>query len=160
DVDAYNRIWLVVSVSHQVRPPDAENETGSLYLAYFEAVPAETRYPPSPAPRRFTQAIATAKVVGEGDIHTNERGQIRVRFHWDRQGRSTCWLRVMQPWAGAGFGAQFLPRVGTEVLAGFEGCDPDMPIVLGGVYNGVHPLPFQLPEEKRRSGFRSRSTPA
>ena len=65
----------------------------------------------------------------------------------------------MQPWAGAGWGHQFIPRIGTEVVVAFEGGDPDKPLVLGSVYNGTHPA-FPLPNEKTRSGIRTQSSPA
>jgi len=65
----------------------------------------------------------------------------------------------MQPWGGAGWGHQFIPRVGMEVVVVFEGGDPDKPMVMGSVYNGTHPPPFRLPAEKTRSGVRTQSTP-
>jgi type VI secretion system secreted protein VgrG len=90
-------------------------------------------------------------------------GQIKVQFHWDRAGafddRSSCWIRTMQPWGGAGWGVQFIPRVGMEVVVVFEGGDPDKPMVLGSLYNGTHPSPFVLPRDKTRSGWRTQSSP-
>jgi len=65
----------------------------------------------------------------------------------------------MQAWGGAAWGHQFIPRVGMEVIVVFEGGDPDKPMVLGSVYNGTHPAPFMLPQEKTKSGIRTRSTP-
>jgi type VI secretion system secreted protein VgrG len=65
----------------------------------------------------------------------------------------------MHPWAGAGWGFQFIPRIGMEVVVVFEGGDPDKPLVTGCVYNGVLPPPFPLPGDKTISGIRTRSTP-
>ena len=83
--------------------------------------------------------------------------------HWDRTGtfddRSSCWIRTLQPWGGAGWGVQFIPRVGMEVVVLFEGGDPDKPMVLGSLYNGTHPSPFVLPGDKTRSGWRTQSSP-
>ena len=42
---------------------------------------------------------------------------------------TSCWLRVALPWAGSGFGALFIPRVGTEVLVSFVDGDPDRPLI-------------------------------
>jgi type VI secretion system secreted protein VgrG len=46
-----------------------------------------------------------------------------------------------------------------EVVVVFEGGDPDKPMVIGSLYNGTHPPPFKLPEDKTRSGVRTRSSP-
>ena len=110
-------------------------------------------------------AMLTATVVGPAgeDIYVDPLGQIRVRFHWDRESpgddTSSCWVRTMQAVAGDGWGTQFIPRVGTEVVVTFEGGDIDKPLVLGSVYNGTHPPPFHLPSDRTRSGLRTRSSP-
>ena len=103
-------------------------------------------------------------MVGAGDdIHTDDLGRIKVKFHWDLSDReddsASCWLRVAQSWAGTHFGAQFIPRVGDEVIVTFLGGDADRPIVTGSVYNGTHPNPFDLPDQKETSGFRTQTTP-
>jgi len=123
-------------------------------------------YPPKRPKRRSVQVALTATVVGPTgeEIHVDDKGRIKVQFHWDRAGKfddaSSCWIRTMQAWGGASWGHQFIPRVGMEVVVVFEGGDPDKPMVLGSVYNGTHPAPFMLPQEKTRSGIRTRSTPA
>ncbi len=110
------------------------------------------------------QVALTATVVGpeKEDICVDEQGRIKVEFHWDRAGRksgeSSCWIRTMQAWAGAAWGHQFIPRVGMEVVTIFEGGDPDKPMVLGSLFNGTHPAPFALPEDRSRSGIRTQST--
>ena len=58
---------------------------------------------------------------------------------------------------GAGFGAAHLPRVGEEVLVAFRMGDPDMPYILGGLYNSNSPPPFDLPQHCTRSVFKSKS---
>jgi type VI secretion system secreted protein VgrG len=83
--------------------------------------------------------VENATVVGPPgeDIHTDEFGRVRVRFHWDREGHrdqnSSCWIHVSQPWSGAGFGGSNLPRVGQEVIVDFLGGDPDRPVITGRV---------------------------
>ena len=42
------------------------------------------------------------------------------------------------PSAGAGFGHQFLPRIGQEVLVTFLGGDIDRPLVTSVLYNADH----------------------
>ncbi|APR86240.1 VgrG protein [Minicystis rosea] len=157
--------YVVVSVEHhgETRP-----ESGGIWRVYrntFECAPAEMPYPPPRPKRKSVQVSLTATVVGPPgeEIHVDEKGQIKVQFHWDREGKyddkSSCWIRVMQPWAGASWGHQFIPRVGMEVVVAFEGGDPDKPMVLGSLYNGTHPPPFMLPGDKTRSGIRTQSSP-
>jgi type VI secretion system secreted protein VgrG len=67
-------------------------------------------------------------------------------------------VRVAQTWAGKHWGAQFIPRLGQEVLVAFIEGDPDRPVVVGSVYNGEQTPPFDLPGNQAQWGFRSRST--
>jgi type VI secretion system secreted protein VgrG len=85
--------------------------------------------------------VQTAVVVGPpgSEIHEGKYGQVKVQFHWDREGRrdgnSSCWVRVSSPWAGKGWGAVTTPRTGQEVVVQFLEGDPDRPLIIGNVYN-------------------------
>jgi type VI secretion system secreted protein VgrG len=109
--------------------------------------------------------IQTATVVGpQGEeIHTDEYGRVRVQFHWDRVGandeKSSAWLRVATPWAGANFGMTSIPRIGTEVLVQFLDGSPNRPIITGMVPNANTMPPWALPANKTQSGILTRSTP-
>ena len=117
------------------------------------------------APRARIHGTQTAIVVGPSgeEIHTDSLGRIKVQFHWDQLGqnddKSSCWIRVAQGWAGAAWGAFFLPRVGQEVVVSFLDGDPDRPLVTGSVYNGAFAPPDTLPASKTRSAIRSSSSP-
>lgn len=93
-------------------------------------------------PRPVMGGPQTATVVGpEGEeIHTDGLNRVKVQFHWDRLGHhdagSSCWLRVSEPNASAGWGAVFVPRIGQEVIVDFLEGDPDRPLITGRVYNG------------------------
>ncbi|MFO0619265.1 MAG: type VI secretion system tip protein TssI/VgrG [Polyangiaceae bacterium] len=156
-----NRAHVVTSVRHS----GAVGRDGPSYQNEFRSVPAEVPFPARPKRTKNALNALTATVVGPAgdEIHVDDRGQIKVQFHWDREGshdeRSSCWIRTVQAWGGAGWGTQFIPRVGMEVTVIFEGGDPDRPIVLGCLYNGTHPPAFKLPEKKTQSGIRSSSTP-
>ncbi|MFO0616635.1 MAG: type VI secretion system tip protein TssI/VgrG [Polyangiaceae bacterium] len=162
-VDLLNSGWVVTRVRHRASSAFGGAEA-SAYENHAELVPMEVPFLPArPAPR-VVQACMTATVVGpEGEeIHVDDQGRIKVKFHWDRRedvDEPTCWIRVMQAWAGTGWGTQMIPRVGMEAIVAFENGDPDKPLVLGCVYNRVLPTPFKLPEEKTKSGLRTHSTP-
>nr|WP_297351358.1 type VI secretion system Vgr family protein [uncultured Caldimonas sp.] len=79
---------------------------------------------------------------GAEEIHTDRWGRIRVQFHWQAHAshanasNHSIWVRMAQPYAGAGMGSQFIPRIGQEVLVHFEDLDIDRPIAIGAFYNG------------------------
>jgi type VI secretion system secreted protein VgrG len=52
-----------------------------------------------------------------------------------------------------------LLREGMEVVVHFLGGDPDRPIIMGCVYDGVNAPPLLLPDESSCTVFRSNSTP-
>ena len=118
---------------------------------------------PDGGTRKRMLGVETATVTGPKgeEIHTNEYGQIKVQFHWDRDGvydeNTTCWLRVMNAMAGPGFGDHYTPRIGQEVVVAFENGNPDKPFVLGSLYHHLHKPPF-AEDKGRRAGFRSHST--
>ncbi|MDN7179284.1 type VI secretion system tip protein VgrG [Caballeronia sp. SEWSISQ10-4 2] len=109
-----------------------------------------------------TMHLQTATVVGPqgGEIHTDEMGRIKVQFHWDRIGqrdqKSSCWMRVAQPWSSGGFGGVQLPRIGDEVMVSFLDGDPDRPVVTGRVGNGINRPQWNLPGQQALSGFVSK----
>jgi type VI secretion system secreted protein VgrG len=101
-------------------------------------------------------------VVGpvEGQVHTDHLARVKV---WQpsqrrdpREPGASIWMRVLQTWAGNQQGALFLPRVGQEVMLGFEGGDPDRPIVLGSVHNAMNLPGWQQPGQHTIVGIRSR----
>ncbi|HEY4120582.1 MAG TPA: type VI secretion system tip protein TssI/VgrG [Byssovorax sp.] len=157
--------WVVLSVEHEGNAQPDGSGRARVYWNTFECAPDSMPYPPRRPRKTPKEVVLTATVVGPSgeDIYVDAKGQIKVQFHWDRDGkndgRSSCWIRTMQSWAGAGWGHQFIPRVGMEVVVTFEGGDPDKPLVLGCVYNGTHPASFSLPAERTRSGIRTQTSP-
>ena len=155
DDKALNIDWLIVAVSHEY--------DGERYRNRFTAIPKATPYRPqssTPKPFMHTQ---TAQVVGKSgeEVWTDKLGRVKVQFPWDREGKndetSSCWLRVATAWSGNGFGAQFIPRIGQEVVVSFIDGDPDKPLITGCVYNGANALPYALPANQTQSGIKTKS---
>jgi type VI secretion system secreted protein VgrG len=170
-VDDQNRSWLVVEARYDAEASEFRagamgGAAGDLsFQCGFTAIDGTVQFrPPRTTRRPVIPGPQTAKVVGPSgeEIWTDKYGRIKVQFHWDREGKedenSSCWLRVAQIWAGKQWGAQFLPRIGQEVIVEFLEGDPDRPIVTGRVYNGDAMPPYALPGQQTRSGIRSRST--
>jgi len=130
-------------------PEVLQQAEASGYGNRFAAQPLALPWRPERRPKPEAPGVQSATVVGAqgqaqasgpGEIHCDALGRIRVRFAWQRgqraDDRNTCWLRVAQPYAGARMGAQFLPRIGQEVLVSFVEGDIDRPVVRGALYNG------------------------
>ncbi len=135
----------------------------------FAAVPKGELVYPAKIGWPVVHGLQTAVVVGpEGEeIHTDELGRVKVRFHWDRRGveqegqqhETSCWLRVMQPaFAGPGFGMQMIPRIGQEVVVAFENGNPDRPFIIGALHHENHKPPYGGPGKTTQYGIRGRST--
>lgn len=135
------------------------------YQAEIRLQSADYQYRnPTPRPRPVMSGLYPAKVVGPGsdEIHTDEYGRIKVWFPWDAgnapDDTKSCWVRVLQPFAGAWGGSWFLPRVGDEVIIGYMQGNPDYPVCVGSVYNYDAKPPFTLTANKTQSGFKTRSS--
>jgi type VI secretion system secreted protein VgrG len=167
-----NREYVVVRVSHSGNQPQTLGADGgdgagedAVYQNQFECIPSDVPFrPPRTTPKPVVQGPQTAIAVGPKgeEIYTDEHGRVKVQFHWDRQGKrdekSSCWIRVGQLWAGSGWGAMFIPRIGQEVIVEFLEGDPDQPIITGRVYNGDNLPPYGLPAEKTKSTIKSNTS--
>lgn len=158
----------IVEMTLSARVPlnaDGASDAGSFQFANaFQCLPDDLDILPKRYPKPVIPGIQTATVTGKSgeEIHVDKDGRIKVLFHWDREGKnndeSSCYVRVAHPWAGTGFGVQFIPRVGDEVVVAFLNGDPDQPLVTGSVYNGTHNLPYSTDGDgKNRSGIKTHS---
>ncbi|GKT26696.1 type VI secretion system tip protein VgrG [Acidovorax sp. SUPP3334] len=140
-------------------------EEGSFQKFTLQAQPTSVPYTPArTTPKPKTTGPQTAVVVGPPgeEIWPDQYGRVKVQFHWDRIGamneNSSCWVRVSSSWAGSGFGAMFIPRIGHEVIVDFLNGDPDYPIITGCVYNADNMPPWALPGNATQSGIKTKSS--
>lgn len=116
-----------------------------------------------PKPRIYgTHLAVVAHSDGGEEIEVDEHGRVRLLFRWDRRDADkapTRWVRVSQGWAGADRGMVMLPRCGDEVMVAYLDGDPDEPIVVGRVHNAVNVNPLNLPADKTKSIWKSKTTP-
>jgi len=135
------------------------------YHNAFSCIPSRVNFrPPRVTPKPSIPGLQTARVTADtGEQQTDKHGQVKVRFHWDRQDHgsagTSCWIRVSQLWTGAGWGAERVPRKGEEVVVSFIEGDPDQPLIIGSVFNGQNRPPYPLPDQMTRTAFRSQTTP-
>lgn len=163
--------YLVLSVDHRANNNLMAGTGAAFYGNTFSLQPHEHVFrSPLKTPRSRVYGPQTAIVVGPpgNEIHTDNLGRIKIRFHWDRKvadrrtntqdEKASCWVRVAQIWAGNGYGTMFIPRVGMEVVVDFLEGDPDRPIVVGCVYNGPNVPPLDLPNESTRTTIKTLSS--
>jgi type VI secretion system secreted protein VgrG len=164
----YNKDYLIVSSNfsadngHHGISGGADGGAGM--HCELKALDARVAYR---APRRTLKPVVPgphpAVVVGPAgeEIHTDEHGRVKVQFYWDRYSESnensSCWVRVSQPFAGKEWGAQFLPRIGQEVVVQFFDGDPDFRVIMGRLYNADVKPPWALTAHRTRSGFKTRT---
>ncbi len=164
-----NGDYLLTEVSHSVSVGNGYSGSGGgsqeTYTNHFTCMPFAVPYRPQRlTPKPIVQGPQTAVVVGPAgeEIYPDKYGRVKVQFHWDRLGKkdekSSCWIRVSQPWAGKNWGAINIPRIGQEVIVEFLEGDPDRPIITGRVYNDDQMPPYALPDNMTRTTFLSRST--
>ena len=163
-----NTLWRPVKVVHSGKQHTsgeeeaAQAQVSTSYQQTAELVPATAEWKaPIPA-KPHLHGPEIAHVVGpQGEeIYTDEHGRVKVQFPWDRIGsndeHSTCWIRVAQNWAGAGWGHIAIPRIGQEVIVDFLDGDPDQPIITGRTYDANHPTPYTLPALKTQQTVKSK----
>ena len=166
---AWNRTYLITEVGHRAQQVPSYRAADKIkhvpYASTFKAIKSDVTFrTPQTTPKPRVWGPQTGKVVvpaGE-DQYIDKFGRVCVQFFWDRARPSNhvdnTWVRVAQQWAGKGWGTYFWPRVDDEVIIGFLEGDPDNPIVMGSVYNGVNLPKYALPDQKTRSGILTRST--
>jgi len=157
--------YVILNVSHSVA--DTSYLINSIsemeeYNNTLECIPADVHFRPKQKHKRpVMRGPQTAVVVGPKgeEIYIDEYGRIKVQFIWDREGKkdenTTCFIRVVQSWAGNKWGSSFIPRIGHEVIVDFIDGDPDKPLVTGSVYNGKNKPVYS---SKTQSGIKTRST--
>jgi type VI secretion system secreted protein VgrG len=171
--DLNQQIQALVQQSHWQASQTDERQGNELILQRrnIKVVPAY-----QPLTDRPKASVQRAKVVGpEGEqIYVDQWGRIKVRFLFTRaddhrhdggagsndNDTDSAWVDVLTPWAGKGYGARFLPRVGEIVVINFFDGNIDRPFVVGRIHEAErHPTQFdqkgQLPDTKKLSGIRS-----
>jgi phage protein D/phage baseplate assembly protein gpV len=88
--------------------------------------------------RRIGPVIGVVTNVKDED---NE-GKVKVKFPWLSDSDESAWARLASPMAGPARGLQLVPEVDDEVLVVFERGDPNRPIVIGSLWNGVDASPL------------------
>ncbi|UOG18833.1 type VI secretion system Vgr family protein [Acinetobacter sp. PK01] len=164
--------WQFTSTLSSIASEQRQGNLLSLQRRHIKTVPAY--HPEQHRPAAYPQRAQVVGPNGE-EIHVDEWGRIKVRFLFTRNEDHThdggagsndndtdsAWVDVLTPWAGEGYGARFLPRIGEIVVIDFFQGDIDRPFVVGRLHEAQRsPTKFdnagQLPDTKKLSGIRSK----
>ena len=141
--------YLITRIEHRVGypldPKSGENlgATPQRYFARFDAIPLDVPFRPeriTPWPRINGVMHAQIDADTSGDYAAiDSEGRYKVRFPYDvtavKGAKASRWIRMAQPYAGAGYGSHHPLHKGTEVLVAHVDGDPDRPIIMGAVPN-------------------------
>ncbi len=113
------------------------DESGKYHNA-FACTPVDIAFPKYRSARSTIADIQRAVVVDNND--PDKLGRIKVQFPWC-ESSETPWVRLVTMHAGKERGWVCLPEIDDEVLVGYEQGSPDLPIILGAMYNGENVPP-------------------
>ena len=124
--------FRIVGIEHEVR-------RDGHYSNSFVGVPDGTVHIPVPDVKRPLALPELATVKENND--DKGQGRVKVAFDWQKNGKTTNWIRVQTPNAGVSGavpknrGWVFVPEVGDQVMVSYEHGNPDRPYVTGSVFH-------------------------
>ncbi|OTG79325.1 type VI secretion system protein [Acinetobacter sp. ANC 5054] len=166
---------LIHQSQWQVKQSDVDERQANTLALQRRNISTVPEY--NPLAHRPATHPQRAKVVGPAgeEIHVDEWGRIKVRFLFTRSDdhghdggagannndTDSAWVDVLTSWAGEGYGARFLPRIGEIVVVDFFDGNIDRPFVVGRIHEAQRsPTKFdnkgKLPDTKKLAGIRSK----
>ena len=124
--------FRIVGIEHEVH-------RDGHYSNSFVGVPDGTVHIPVPDVKRPLALPELATVKENND--NKGQGRVKVAFDWQKNGKTTNWIRVQTPNAGVSGavpknrGWVFVPEVGDQVMVSYEHGNPDRPYVTGSVFH-------------------------
>lgn len=150
--------YLITSIEHRIgseaqgwaqhgdpalqEPAGGDAERG--YVACFEAIPIAMPYRPARVtPWPTIHGVIHGHVEEDSTgkyAQIDEVGRYKVRLPFDSGNapgtQASRWIRMSQPYTGAGYGQHHPLHKGAEVLLVHVDGDPDRPVIVGSVPHG------------------------
>lgn len=159
--DSYNQKYQTIACRHEGSQEGwlvsglglaTDAATGKETLYYrntFTAIPATAQFRAELAtqrPRIAGTLSAKVDAAGSGQYaEVDSQGRYKVILPFDLSGRkdghASAWVRMAQPYAGAGFGMHMPLHKGCEVILSFIEGDPDRPLIAAAIPNPETPSP-------------------
>jgi type VI secretion system secreted protein VgrG len=147
----FNGEYLVLEVQHAGHMFRDEIETNNDNLRFYEntlvLIKADVQFRPSrqtPWPRIYGTMNALIDAEGEELLYPqlDSKGRYKIRLPFLKQakedGKGSIWMRLATPYAGDSYGFHFPLHKGTEVILSFRDGNPDLPVIMGAVFNSLH----------------------
>lgn len=136
---AHDGSYLITAIEHHVGYPVEGTGDPQRYAATFKAIPLDVQYRPERAtPWPHIHGIMSGHIDADSAgavAQIDEQGRYRVKLPFDLSNKkgstSSRWVRMAQPYSGAGYGMHHPLHKGAEVLIAHINGDPDRPIIVG-----------------------------
>ncbi len=155
---AFDAAYLVMECDHvgnqMIGDPHLREltgiETDKVYWVEVTAIPGKSQFRAESKtawPRIYGFENGTVGGPADSDYaQIDDHGRYNVKFKFDESdlkgGKSSTWVRMMQPHGGNPEGFHFPLRKGTEVTLMFLGGDADRPVISGVVPDTTNPSPI------------------
>ena len=151
--DGLNQTYLLTSVTHTGRQPDATEAQSAEevlpgYSNRFTCLPASAPYrPPRRTPEPKLPGVLTAKVESAGGTYApvDDQGRYRIRFPFDLgdagDAQATKPVRLAQPYSGPGYGQHFPVHKDVEMVVACVDGNVDRILGISTVYNPTQNSP-------------------
>lgn len=148
--DSFNGDYMVTEIFHRGQQQLAGMQNLSDNPIFYEntltLIPAQVQFRParvSPWPKidGTMNALIDAE-AGNSYPFIDSTGRYKVRLPFLKEAKpdakGSIWLRLATPFAGDAYGFHFPLYKGTEVILSFRNGNPDLPVIMGAVFNSLH----------------------
>lgn len=135
----WNGIYYVTAVEHSFG--DGKPFTTRFTVGSLEPATMVDLLGSSSASTRDRLAANLAIGIVTDNEDPDGLGRVKVRLPELSDDNESWWARLVQHGAGSGRGWMTIPEIDDEVVVAFEHGDIQHPYVLGGLWNGVDPMP-------------------
>ena len=141
--DRFNGDVLVSSVHHQIGSGNWISKVDFGMSPDWFAEQRDLVAPPAAGLVPGVEGLQIG-VVLQLDEDPDAQARVKVSVPILGEGAEGVWARLANFYASNSFGAFFIPEIGDEVLLGYLNNDPSNPVVLGSLYSGKNPPPYEL----------------
>ncbi len=96
-------------------------------------------------------------IVLKTDADPDGEYRVQVKLPLLQAGTLGLWARLGSFYASNGFGAEFFPEVGDEVVVAFMNGDPRFPVIVGSLYSKKNPPPVPPDAKNNQKSIVTRS---